>query len=277
MNNKIAIVILTYNCERILRKTILAAKKIHQNIIILDSYSSDKTLKIAKELQCIVFKRKFINYSKQRNYIIRKCNKKYQWQLHLDADEVLSEKLIKNIKDVLFKNKKNTAYLIKREIFFLKQKLKFGGTSNYHLRFFPSNTSKCEDRLYDQHFVTKLKTCKIDGVLNDMNINNLSEWISAHNKWSSLAAKERLKKRKNFVKENLFGNSIERVRFIKQKINYLPLGIKGFILFLIKYIILFGFLDGKKGFIYCFLNSFWFHTLIDAKKLELKKIKVDKF
>ena len=80
---KIVVVILTFNSEKIIRKTIKKAKKISKDIVILDSFSKDKTIKIVKKLKCKIIKRKFINYSNQRNYIINKFNNKYQWQLHL--------------------------------------------------------------------------------------------------------------------------------------------------------------------------------------------------
>ncbi len=88
---KIVVVILTFNSESIIKKTILAAKKITKNILILDSFSKDNTLKIVKFLKCKVKKKKFINYSSQRNYIIKKCNNLYEWQLHLDSDEILNK------------------------------------------------------------------------------------------------------------------------------------------------------------------------------------------
>ena len=72
MKKKIAIIILSYNSDHIIKKTILAAKKISNNIIIVDSFSRDKTLKIAKSFNCKIIKRKFINYAKQRNFIIKK-------------------------------------------------------------------------------------------------------------------------------------------------------------------------------------------------------------
>ena len=101
MLKNIVVVILTYNSDKIIKKTIKAAKKITNEIIILDSFSTDKTLRIAKELKCQILKKKFINYSLQRNFIISKCNNKYEWQLHLDADEVVSRKLVNEIKEIL--------------------------------------------------------------------------------------------------------------------------------------------------------------------------------
>ena len=273
MKNNIVIIILTFNSEKVIKKTILAAKKISKNIVVLDSYSTDNTIKIIKKLKCKIFKRKFINYSNQRNFIIKKYNDLFEWQLHLDCDEVLSDTLIKNIKVVLMKNDKNYAYVIKRYIYFLNKKLNFGGSSNWHLRFFPSKSTTCEHKNYDQHFISKLLLRKINGELHDKNIKNLTEWTNTHNKWSSLATLDKKDIGKDKVLPKFFGNNIERARYIRNKISLLPIGLRGFSTFFIKYFLLLGFLDGKVGFIYCFLNSLWFQTLTDAKNYEstLKK------
>ena len=122
MNNKLVIIILTYNSEKIINETVSAAKKISKNIIIVDSYSKDKTIQIVKKLKCQIIKRRFVNYSEQRNFIIKKCNNIYQWQLHLDSDEILSSELIKNIKNIIKYNRKNNAYIVKRHIYFLNKK-----------------------------------------------------------------------------------------------------------------------------------------------------------
>ena len=269
MKKKIAVVILTNTCEKIIKNTINKAKKITKNIIIVDSGSKDKTLNIVKKMKCKIYKRKFKNYSDQRNYIIKKCNKIYEWQLHIDSDEILSEKLIKNIKSTLKNGNNNYSYIIKRDVFFLNKRLHYGGASNWHLRLFPSYSTICEKKEYDNHFISKLKTKKLQGSLLDKNIKNLTDWTTSHNFWSSLAAKDKNIKKKLLIKPKLFGNKIERTRFIKNIILSLPLGLKGFTLFFVKYFLMLGFLDGKVGFIFAFLNSFWFHTLTDAKKYEL--------
>ena len=67
------------------------------------------------------------------------------------------------------------------------------------------------------------------------NIKNLTEWTDALNTWTSLASNEKKENSTNLVKSNFFGNSIERNRFIKNTISLLPIGIKGFFLFIIKY------------------------------------------
>ncbi len=268
MKKRIVAIILTYNSQKNIKETILSAKKISQDVIIVDSYSKDKTIKIVKRLNCRVIRRKFKNYSDQRNFIIKKCDKIYEWQLHLDADEVLSSEAIKNIKTIIKTNDSNHSYLIKRQVYFMNTKLVFGGASNWHLRLFPSKNTQCENKLYDQHFVSKLGSKKIKGVLNDKNNQSLYDWINSHNNWSSLAVKKQVKS-KNLLKANFFGDSIQRNRFIRNFLSIFPIGIKGFLYFFIKYIILLGFLHGRAGFIFYFLNSFWFQTLCDAKKYEL--------
>jgi hypothetical protein len=266
---KIVVVILTFNSESIIKKTILAAKKITKNILILDSFSKDNTLKIVKFLKCKVKKKKFINYSSQRNYIIKKCNNLYEWQLHLDSDEILNKELIKNIKNILNSNEKKYSYLIKRKPYFLNKKINFGGASNWHLRFFPANSTFVEHGNYDQHFKSKLETKNISGLLYDMNVQNLNDWIASHNKWSTSDAREQNNKfSKNMIQPKLFGNNIERLRFYKKLYYLFPSMIRPFLLFIYKYFFLLGFLDGKIGFYYCFFNSLWFRALIDAKKYE---------
>ena len=269
---KIVVVILTYNSEQVIKKTIIAAKKISKDVVILDSFSKDKTIKIAKKLKCQILKRKFSDYSNQRNYIIKKCNNLYQWQLHLDSDEILSKNLIRNIQKILQFNERNFCYLIKRRPFFLGKGLKFGGASNWHLRFFPSKTTRVENKLYDQHFISNLKTKYLSGLIYDMNTQNLHQWINTHNKWSDLEASQKNNiAKKDILRGNLFGNKIERLRFFKNLYYLFPTTIRPFFLFIYKYIFLLGFLDGRVGFYYCFLNSMWFRTLIDAKNHEKKK------
>jgi|TARA_Y100000389_G_scaffold201633_1_gene244858 glycosyltransferase involved in cell wall biosynthesis len=271
MLKKIAVIILTYNSDKIIKKTIKAAKKITNEIIILDSYSTDKTLKIAKQLKCKILKKKFINYSLQRNFIIKKCNNKYEWQLHLDADEVVSNKLINEIKEILKVNKRNNTYLIKKYPFFLKKKLRFGGAPNWHRRFFPSKTTLVEETNYDQHFNSKLKSKNLKGIIYDFNIQNLNDWTNSHNKWSNLSVKDTVKrKNKNVVSGNFLGDKIEQKRFFKNFYLSLPSIPRVLFLFIYKYIFLLGFIDGKPGFYYAILNSLWFRMIIDAKKYEQK-------
>ena len=271
MKKKIVAIILTYNSEHSIKKTIKSAKKITKDIVIVDSYSKDNTLKIAKSLNCKIIKKKFINYSTQRNFIIKKYNKLCDWQLHLDTDEILTQKLIQNIKVILTSEEKKYVYLIKRSVIFMKKKLFFGGSSNWHLRLFPSQTTSVENTIYDQHFISNKPKKYLSGDLNDFLSSNISKWIISHDNYSSIIAKDKYRNIKKTVNANFFGNNIERLRFLKNIYLKFPFScLKPIILFIYKYFFLLGCLDGKAGFYYCFFNSLWFRTLIEAKKYENK-------
>lgn len=274
MKKKIAIIFLTFNSEKTINKSLKSAIKLSKNIYIVDSYSSDSTIQICKRFNCKIIKKKFKNYSNQRNWIIKKLNKKFLWQLHLDADENLDTGLIKKIKFLLKNNQfKNNAFLFKRKYYFLGEKLNFPGLNKWHLRLFKSGTTYCENTLYDQHFITSSYTNKIYGYIHENDKLDLNSWILKHKKWAILEAK-------NFVKKKGFKNKFDyandpRFLYRKFKILYyrLPLFIRPFVYFIFRYFFKLGFLDGKIGFLFCFYQCFWFRFLIDINILRLKNQK----
>ena len=153
----------------------------------------------------------------------------------------------------------------------MKKLLNFGGTSNWHLRLFPSGTTSVENLKYDQHFISNKSKKYLSGHILDHVAKDISSWIASHNKWSSSDAQIIKTVSKKTVNPNFFGNSIEKRRFYKKIYNNFPFSLlKPILLFLYKYIFLFGFLDGRIGFYYCFLNSLWFKTLVEIKKIESK-------
>ncbi len=99
-----------------------------------------------------VLQHPFLNYGAQRNWAIEQVLATHRWQLHLDADEVLSPGLVFEI-GTLPEDGDVSGFLVPRYLRFLGKDLKHGGMSpTWHLRLFPGNSAKCEARLYDQHF-----------------------------------------------------------------------------------------------------------------------------
>ncbi len=273
MRKKIAIVILTFNSEKTIKKTILASKKITKDIIIVDSNSKDKTTLICKKLKCKVLYRSFKNYSDQRNWIIKKLNKKYLWQLHLDADEELDIYAIKSINKII--NKKNIqkkVFLIRRKYYFLGKKLNYTGLNEWHLRLFQSNTVTCEKRLYDQHFISNRKVYKINnGFMHDDDKLNLNQWKKKHIRWAELESRDLFYK--NILKNKFSEKNDPRYKLRNSKILYynFPKYLRVLIYFFYRYIIKLGFVDGKYGILFCFYHAFWFRLMIDYKLDMLKK------
>jgi len=277
LKKKIVIVFLTFNSKKIIRNSIKSAKKLTDEIIIVDSFSTDKTVQICKKLGCKIFQRKFKNYSNQRNWIINKINNNYKWQLHLDADEIMDRKLLNSIKKIIDKDENEKCFLIKKKYFFLNRPLKYPGLNKWHLRLFKSHTTRCEKRAYDQHFVSKYKTKNIlTGNLLDQDRLNFSRWKEKHLNWAIMEASESYNKKN---KKKLFNKDDPRYKIRKLKNFYyqLPILLRPFLYFFYRYFYKQGFKDGKIGFLFSFYHAFWFRFQVDINiiKLTLRKIKIE--
>ena len=99
--NKISVVILTYNEELNLEYCLQNIKKLTTDIFIVDSFSNDNTLDIAKKYNCQVFQNKFVNHANQLNWAIENVPFSSKWILRVDADEFLTDLLIDEIKHKL--------------------------------------------------------------------------------------------------------------------------------------------------------------------------------
>ena len=100
----------TYNEEKHIKRCILSIKKFVKKIIIIDSFSTDKTIEIAKKFKVKVYKHKFINQAKQINWALRKIKFQTSWILRIDADEYLTKELRKEVTTYI--NTLNCCYII---------------------------------------------------------------------------------------------------------------------------------------------------------------------
>jgi len=279
------VIVLTFNSEKTIKEVILSSKSLTSNIFIVDSYSSDETLQIASNLGCQVVQHYFDNYAKQRNwaqeYVKEITNfNSNSWVLHLDSDEVISTTLQESVQKAL-SNSYNLldidGFLIQRQSYFLGNPIRFGHTNpSMHLRLFKALKGKCENRLYDQHFILQGKTQKLEGFLLDLQLITIEQWTNSHNRWSTAEAKEILNKENHQLEEqketlsaSLFGDLRMQKRWLKNNLYYQsPILLRAFFFFIYSYFIRLGFLDGKTGFIYHVLQAFWFRFLTDAKIVE---------
>lgn len=268
------VAILTYNSSAIIEETLLQALKVSPKVFLVDSGSTDNTVDIAVQLGCEVVTRKFKNYGDQRNWTIEQLNHRCDWQLHLDADEVLDELAIRSI-DEAMKAGKSKTFLLRRRDYFMGKVLKYSGLNPWHLRLFVSGTTRCENRLYDQHFVSSIRAQRLSGYMHDKNAMKLSDWIARHNRWSDLEAdeysaskNEEASDNPNILQGNPFGDTRERTRFLKQIYYKLPGSSRVVLYFVYRYVFRLGFLDGKVGFYFAFFQALWFRMLVDAKIYE---------
>lgn len=276
MTNKVplSVVILTYNEEKNIEQCLKSLQEWASEIFIVDSYSSDKTIDIAKKYTDKIYQHQFEGYAKQRNWALEHLPFSNEWVLFLDADERISEELKEEIKNLLMAGVPETVtgFYIKRRFIFMKKWIKHGGYYPvWLLRLFRHKVTRCQERGVDEHFVTQGKTLRLKNDIIHEDHKGISSWIERHNKYASLEANEQINFRiKN--KEIAKYSKIDQKRWLKRYIwNHLPLLVRPFLYFFYCYFLKGGFLDGKSGLIYHFLRNLWYPFLVDVKILEIQK------
>lgn len=273
----ITAIILTFNEEIHIERCISSLKSSVSEIIVVDSYSTDNTIKIVNNLGAKTYQNPFVNQAIQFNWALQNCEINSHWILRIDADEYLENKTNLNICQYLNKLPKFTnGLLITRKIIFMEQALMHGGWyPKYNLRIFRKGYGVSENRWMDEHIViSEGNVEKIDLDFVDENLNDLTWWINKHNNYANREAIDFFMKKNednNDVIPNLFGNEAEKKRWLKGKYNSIPLFVRPFLNFVYRYIFKLGFLDGKSGLVWHVLQGFWYRFLVDAKIYELKK------
>jgi glycosyltransferase involved in cell wall biosynthesis len=276
----ITALIITKNEEIHIERCINNIKKLVNNVLIIDSFSNDNTIEIAKKLNIKFIQNNFINHAKQFNFGLSQLSQDTDWILKIDADEILTPSLIAEIKNKLPNLDKNiNGIYFKRHFVFQDTLIKYGRLSPVRLlRLFRFQKGKCDNRWVDEKIKVEGKTVQFKEYIIDQNLKSLSEWIRKHDRYSSAEALNYL-----LIKYNSLFNNIEQSQLnfetpsvvsLKSRNLYakLPLIIRAFIIFSYRYFFCLGFLHGKAGLIYFFLQSLWYRILVDVKILEVEKL-----
>lgn len=272
----ISVIILTYNEEIHIERCLNNAKKFAKEIFIVDSFSTDRTIEIAEKMGAKVYHHIWKNYSKQFNWGLQNLPIHTEWVWRMDADEYLSDNLIDELHQRLpnLPNEVNgfTAPCLR---IFMGKYIKHGIIPLILLRLFKIKYATCENRYMDEHIQLS------EGVIGNLkypfyddNLNNLSWWTNKHNGYATREAIDLLITEYDLLPQETIANSGDHSAAVrKKKLKYIkmPLFWRAFAFFILRYIFRLGFLDGKEGFLWHFLQGFWYRTLADAKIYEIKK------
>jgi glycosyltransferase involved in cell wall biosynthesis len=279
MTTPISTIILTFNEEKHIERCILNARRFSKEIFVVDSFSTDNTIEIAKRLGAIVYQNKWEkNYARQFNWGLTHLPVTSEWVFRLDADEYLSDELIDELSEKMpALDRQISGISFERKMIFMDKMITRGMPQMHMLRLFKIKDGHCEDRWMDEHIVlTKGKTARFEGSFVDHNLNTLGWWIAKHNGYAIREAVDLLLLESSAQivdaeQEKL--TSIDAMVKRKNKLRYsrLPLFWRSFAYFIYRYIFKLGFVDGKVGFIWHFMQGWWYRSLVDAKILEIKK------
>jgi len=270
----VSVIILTLNEEANIEYCLKSVYRWSDDIQVIDSFSEDKTVRLAMKYTRSIHKVKEAHWADLRNWAMRNLPLKYDWVLFLDADERLSEELKREISEELKTSPQENGFYIKRRFIFMGRWLKYGGLYPKVLRLFRHKFAEYIPAGDVEYAKVKGKVGLLKHDMIHEDKKSISKWIEKHNKISGRAAEQYLNKKGSLLKEREKGSEIEGGCRIWAKENVwekIPLLLRPSVTFLYQYIFRLGFLDGLEGLIYHLLQAFWYRLLIYVKVRELAK------
>lgn len=276
----LTIIILTKNEEQNLKKCVTSFKNVASKVVIVDSFSTDKTVEVAESLGAEVYKHPFKSHAEQFNWALDNISIQTEWVMKVDADEEFTPELAEEIDEKLDQIPSNvTGVILRRRVYFMGRWIKHGGRyPELLLRIFRNGHGMSEMKLMDEHIVVTdgdVVTFKND--LIDNNNKSLEWWINKHNWYSNKEVLDHQMTLARQMDEGLdeAGKSSGQAkvkRIVKNGGYYrLPKFFRAHLYYIYRYYIKLGFLDGPEGKIFHFLQAYWYRFLVDAKMYECEK------
>lgn len=245
------------------------------DIVVLDSFSTDETVALAEGKGARVVQRKFDNWASHQNWAMANIVFKHEWVFYLDADERMTPELQQEILAIANDpDETRRGYFCGRTNYFMGREITHCYPPVPIMRFFQPKQIRYE-RLVNPIAIIDGETGHLDSRFLHYNFSKgLTEWFDKHNKYSLSEAKEGLKAlREEDPDVSLFSKD-KALKRVALKNLALRLPGRPFAKFIYLYILRRGFLDGKAGFTYCILQSIY-EYLIDLKMWELKRREKD--
>jgi glycosyltransferase involved in cell wall biosynthesis len=246
----LSVVIIAFNEEKNIGRCIDSVSTIAEEVIVLDSFSEDHTVEIARQKGAIVTQIKFKGYIDQKNYALQLAS--YNLILSLDADEALSKELIQSILTIK-RNGESSAYSMNRCTNYCGYFLKHGS-------WYPDRKIRLFDKRaavwggndpHDTIILEKgVKACHLKGDILHFSYCSIEEHINQNNRFSSIAAQTLLRRKNSFLWAKIIINPIWA--------------------FIYGYIFRLGFLDGFYGFVVA-INVGHYTFMKYSKLYQLKK------
>jgi glycosyltransferase involved in cell wall biosynthesis len=277
----LAVIILTFNEERHIARALDSVAGIASELFVVDSFSTDRTVELARAHGATVVQHEFINYAKQFQWALDNAPISADWIMRLDADEVIEPDLAARIRNELPTLSDQVAGVnLKRKHIFLGRWIRHGGRYPLVLlRIWRRGHGRIEDRWMDEHIILSGgRTVTFDGGFADHNLKDLSFFTDKHNKYATREAIDVINQRRHLFRRDvdLVAEEGSRqaaiTRWIKEKLyNRIPYHFSAPAYFLYRVVFRFGFLDGKEGIVYHCLQGLWYRLLVGAKVEELER------
>jgi glycosyltransferase involved in cell wall biosynthesis len=268
----VSVLILTLN-EEINLARCLESVRWSDDVVVFDSFSSDRTVEIARQYEAHVIRRQFDNWSSHQNWAVENIQFKYPWVYYSDADEVVTPELAKAIDRIVRdQSLPEVAYgVLRKEMLWGRWLRRSSMYPVWILRLFRPDKIRWE-RLVNPVAVIDGPSGKIpEHIIHYSFSKGLGEWINKHNEYARLEAREALRTVRSGLVDfrGVFSRDpVRRRKALKALSFHMPF--RPLLRFLYMYILRLGFCDGWPGLTYCRLIAMY-EFLIDLNVTELKR------
>lgn len=268
----ITAIILTKNEEANLPDCLESIKGFCARAVVVDCGSTDDTVRIAREMGAEVYTHEFEYYARQFNWAIDNCGIKTSWTLRLDADERVTPGVISECES-LMADGEISGIAMEATYYFLGRAINHGISKKRKLMLFRTGVGRIEDRRRDAHTVISSgRSVLLHARFVHRDFKDLQSYIARYN-W--YAAREMLDYVDYMEGAGADVNTDAAIRAQRKKKFGLyyraPMFLRAKLWFIYNYIFRLGFLDGREGYIYHYLECNWYRTLVDARIFEYKK------
>jgi glycosyltransferase involved in cell wall biosynthesis len=274
----LTVVILTFNEEKHIKRCIHSALQVARQVFVVDSFSSDQTVEMAESMGARVWQHKFKNYATQLAWALETLPIDTEWVMRMDADEIITSDLVK---DIHYKLQAASCeiggFLVPLYVRFKGSLIRHGGYPQWQLRIWRKGKAEIEQRWMDEHMVLKAGHIEyMAGKYIDDNLKNITWWTDKHNSYATREAIDLLNGKYRFLPPIIHSGKLTSQarykRWIKENLYaHLPFGLRAVLFFLYRMIFRLGFLDGWGGFVFHFLQGFWYRFLVDVKVWEVER------
>ena len=267
------VIILTKNEETDIERCIRSVESWVKRIVIVDSGSTDRTVEIASRLGVEVVRHEpFADYGRQFNWAVDNLRIKTTWVFRLDADEVITPELRKELEKELEHHATDdvSGFMMRYKVEFMGRYLMHGGFYPFQkITIFKYGKGRFEERAMGEHVVLSEGRCVY--LRNDAihhTLKTLDLYINKHNWYATREVQDYFDVRSGRENAQLDGQP-ERAKKLRDGLYYrLPMFLRAKLFFWYRYYLRLGFLDGTPGYIFAFMQAYWYRTLVDAKIYE---------
>ena len=267
----ISVLVLTKNEERDLPGC-LASVAWSDDVHVLDSMSTDRTVEIARELGAQVIRREFDNWAAHQNWALANVPFRHPWVFYIDADERVTPELQDAMMAAAATPGDAVAFRVQRRDFLFGTCLRHVQASAFYVRLFRPEKMHYE-RLVNPVSIPNGPTRTVSGYLDHYPFSKgMAHWIERHNAYSTLEARQILLNRQSETEFSVMAALAEKdfhKRRHHQKELFYRLPARPFAKFLLLYFVKRGFLDGRAGLTYSVLQSIYeYFIVLKTRELE---------